>query len=349
MSVLSVEALSVDFRSGDAVVSALRNVSLEVGDGEILGLAGESGCGKSTLAYAIMGLLPSSAAVSGSARFEEQDLLRLDDASLTRLRGRRIGMVFQDPTAALDPCFSIGDQVAESIRVHGEASAAAARARAVALLDEVGIPAPKERYGDPPHRLSGGQRQRVVVAAALANDPALLLADEPTTALDVTVQAQVLALLLQLRERHGTAIILITHDLGVVAETCDRVAVLYAGQLTEVAAVEALFTKPRHPYTRALLDALPGVHRERGSLRVLEGSVPDLASPPPGCRFNPRCPLAMAVCSRKEPPLTCLPGGHQVWCWHVHAEVADANGDAGSPPADMETGRKPDASAESSP
>ena len=267
-----------------------------------------------------MGLLPSSAHVSGSALFEGVDLLNIDDATLNLLRGGRIGMVFQDPTSALDPCFSIGDQVAESIRVHQNIGRSAAKERAIALLDEVGIPAAKERYGDPPHRLSGGQRQRVVVAAALANDPALLLADEPTTALDVTVQAQVLALLRQLRERHGTAIILITHDLGVVAETCDRVAVLYAGQLTEVAPVEDLFASPRHPYTRALLEALPGAHHERGSLRVLDGSVPDLANPPEGCRFSPRCPLAMDVCVH-EPPLTCVGGGHSVWCWHVKGEV----------------------------
>ena len=244
----------------------------------------------------------------------------MDDAALNLLRGDRIGMIFQDPTSALDPCFSIGDQVAESIRVHQNIGRSAAKERAIALLDEVGIPAAKERYGDPPHRLSGGQRQRVVVAAALANDPALLLADEaddrpgrdgtgpgacppPSTA-----------------GAAWTAIILITHDLGVVAETCDRVAVLYAGQLTEVAPVEDLFASPRHPYTRALLEALPGAHHERGSLRVLDESVPDLANPPEGCRFSPRCPLAMDVCVH-EPPLTCVRGDHSVWCWYVKGEV----------------------------
>ena len=319
MNVLEIQNLSVDFRAKDAVVSALSDVSLSVGKGEILGLAGESGCGKSTLALALIGLLPGSADVRGHAQFDGVDLLHVGEAALSRLRGDRIGMIFQDPTSALDPCYSIGDQVAESVRVHQKASAANAKEQAIALLGEVGIPGPRERYRDAPHKLSGGQRQRVVVATALANDPALLLADEPTTALDVTVQAQVLELLGRLRERHGTAIVLITHDLGIVAETCDRVAILYAGQLMEVAPVLQLFAAPRHPYTRALLSALPGAEHERGRLRVLEGSVPDLADPPSGCRFRPRCPFAMDVCA-EWPSATPVADGHVAWCWRVQHE-----------------------------
>ena len=318
-NVLEIRGLSVDFHTKEAVVSALSDVSLDVGRGEILGLAGESGCGKSTLAFAIMGLLPSNAEIRGQATLDGEDLLQVGEEALSRLRGERIAMVFQDPTSALDPTYSIGDQVAESVRVHQKVSAAAAREKAISLLNEVGIPGAAERYRDAPHKLSGGQRQRVVVAAALANDPALLLADEPTTALDVTVQAQVLELLQRLRERHGTAIVLITHDLGVVAETCDRVAVLYAGQLMEVAPVVQLFAAARHPYTRALLSALPGAEHERGRLRALEGAVPDLADPPSGCRFRPRCPYAMDVCA-EWPSATRLAEGHLAWCWHVQQE-----------------------------
>jgi peptide/nickel transport system ATP-binding protein len=230
-------------------------------------------------------------------------------------------MVFQDPMTSLDPAFSIGQQVAETIRAHRDEGARAARRRAVEILGLVGIPDPQVRYDDPPQRLSGGMRQRVVIATALVNDPALIIADEPTSALDVTIQSQILDLLKELRARLRTTIVLITHDLGVVAQVCDRVGVMYAGQLMEVAPVEQLFREPAHPYTRALLAALPEKGQEPGSLRVIEGRVPDLAEPPPGCRFAPRCPHRMAECEL-VPPLAPERPEHEVACWLFEATRA---------------------------
>jgi oligopeptide/dipeptide ABC transporter ATP-binding protein len=331
---LEVEGVRVDFTGGPAPVSALRDVSLAVEEGEIFGLVGESGCGKTTLALAVLGLLPAGARVAGAIRFQGRDLTLLPEEERRRLRGDRVSMVFQDPLASLDPAFSVGEQVAETIRAHRPVSRKAARARAVELLTEVGIPAAAERYGDPPHRFSGGMRQRVVIAAALANEPALLLADEPTTALDVTIQAQVLALLRELRERHRTTIVLITHDLGVVAQLCDRVGVLYAGQLVEVAPVRAVFAAPEHPYTRTLLGALPGAGRMAGTLPVVEGQVPDLAEPPPGCRFAPRCPERRSECGR-VPPLAALHDpAHAVACWLSEATRRAASTGRGDGPGE---------------
>jgi peptide/nickel transport system ATP-binding protein len=261
-----------------------------------------------------MGLLPGSAEVHGAIRFQGRDLAGLDDDDMRALRGDRISMVFQDPMTSLDPCFSIGSQVAETIRAHRAIDRRAARARSIELLTDVGIPEPERRYDDPPHRLSGGMRQRVVIATALANEPALLIADEPSTALDVTIQSQVLDLLRDLRRTHHTTILLITHDLGVVAQLCDRVGVMYAGQLVEVAPVDDIFRAPRHPYTQALLAALPSAGQERGALRVIEGRVPDLVDPPPGCRFAPRCPARMPECDR-VPQLAAESGDHHVACW----------------------------------
>ncbi len=275
---------------------------------------GESGCGKSTLALAIIGLLSGQAHVGGHIIFDGRDLIGLPEREWRLLRGDRLSMIFQDPLTSLDPAYGIGEQVAEAIRAHRPVSRDGARARALSLLKDVGIPAADRRYDEPPHRLSGGMRQRVVVAAALANDPVLLIADEPSTALDVTIQAQILKLLLARRDDHDTAILLITHDLGVVAQVCDRVAVMYAGQLVEIAPVGALFREPRHPYTRALLEAQPTSGQERGSLRVIAGEVPDLSDPPSGCRFAPRCPLAHAAC-RMVPPMTSPGPGHEVACW----------------------------------
>ena len=236
---------------------AVDGVSLEVQAGEIFGLVGESGSGKSTLANAVMGLLPVTAAVSGSIKVQGREVLGLGDAALRDMRGREVAMIFQDASASLDPVWAVGDQIAEVIRAHGIVSRGDAKARAIGLMEEVGIPDAAARYGEVPHRFSGGMRQRIVIAAALANNPQLLIADEPTTALDVTLQAQVLALIDKLRRDHGTTVLLITHDLGVVAQVCDRVGVMYGGKLLEVQAVRDLFTAPKHPYTRALLAANP--------------------------------------------------------------------------------------------
>ena len=313
--VLALTHVSVDFAVEDDRVSAVTDVSLSVARGEIFGLVGESGCGKSTLALAIMGLLPRTARVRGRIAFEGRDLIGLAELELRALRGDRMSMVFQDPLTSLDPTIGVGDQVAETIEEHRDVTRDQARTRALHLLNEVGIPASEHRYADPPHRFSGGMRQRVVVATALANDPALLLADEPTTALDVTIQAQILDLISSLRTRHGTTVVLIAHDLGVIAQTCDRVGVMYAGQLVEVAPISEIFAAPRHPYTQALMAALPTRDQARGSLRVVEGQVPDLSDPPPGCRFAPRCPVRRSECDR-VPPLAIDSNGHAVACWN---------------------------------
>lgn len=255
---LSLTDVSVQFTTDDAVTTAVDSVSLTLDRGELFGIVGESGSGKSTLANAVLGLLPRSATVSGRVAVDGRDLLGLADAQLRSVRGDTASMVFQDASASLDPTWSVGDQIAETVKAHRKIGRRAARDRSIALMTEVGIPDAATRYSDAPHRLSGGMRQRIVIAAALANDPQLLIADEPTTALDVTIQAQVLKLIDRLRQDHGTTVLLITHDLGVIASVCDRVGVMYAGKLLEVATTADLFTRPQHPYTRALLAASPG-------------------------------------------------------------------------------------------
>jgi peptide/nickel transport system ATP-binding protein len=309
VSVLRLDHVSVLY----GPVSAVSDVSLEVDEGEIVALVGESGCGKTTLAMSVMGLLPRSASVAGTIEFLGRDLTALGEDERAALRGDRISMVFQDPASALDPAFSVGEQIAETIRTHRRVGLREAKARAIHLLEEVGIPDAPRRYRDPPHRFSGGMQQRVVIATALANEPALLIADEPTAALDVTIQAQILGLMRELRRRHRTTILLIAHDFGVVAQLCDRAGVLYAGQLVEVAPVAALFAESRHPYTAALLGALPSAEHARGALPAAPGQVPDLVSPPPGCRFQPRCPLRRTECDL-VPPLAPL-GDHLTACW----------------------------------
>jgi peptide/nickel transport system ATP-binding protein len=322
---LALEHVDVGFATEDGRVSAVSDVSLWVSEGEIFGLVGESGCGKTTLAMALMGLLPATAHVAGSVRFQGLELLGLPPAELRKLRGDRISMIFQDPMTSLDPTFPIGEQVAETITAHRDVDDQRARERALELLGDVGISEPERRFGDAPHRLSGGMRQRVVIATALANEPALVLADEPTTALDVTIQAQVLDLLRALRTRLQTTIVLITHDLGVVAQICDRVGVMYAGQLVEVAPVSEIFRSPRHPYTQALLAALPTQQQVPGSLHVIPGRVPNLADPPPGCRFSTRCPYVMDVCTT-VPPLAHETDEHLIACW-----LSEATKQAGRP------------------
>ncbi len=319
--VLTVQDLRVDFDTPEGLLSAVDGVSLSVAPGEIVGLVGESGCGKSTLANAVMGLLPRQATVSGAASLAGQPLIGLAESQLRALRGDRISMIFQDPSTSLDPTFSVGEQVAETIRAHRSVGRADAKAQAIRLMTEVGIPDAASRYADPPHRFSGGMRQRVVIAAALANQPAMLVADEPTTALDVTIQAQILRLIAGLCRDQGTAVLLITHDLGVVAQVCDRVGVMYAGQLVEQAPVGRLFAEPQHPYTQALLAALPTAHAKPGELAVIPGQVPDLAGPLPGCRFLDRCALARAECRTKPEPVAV--GATRVACWDVSARLAD--------------------------
>jgi oligopeptide/dipeptide ABC transporter ATP-binding protein len=309
---LEIDRLSVSF----GAVSALRDVSLAVEQGEILGLAGESGCGKSTLGLAVMGLLPPAARVRGEIRLDGRGLLSLSEQELRRLRGSEMGLIVQDPMTALDPCFSVGSQVRDALTAHGAHSRRELASRSVALLSEVGIPDAAKRERDVPSKFSGGMRQRAVIAMALANDPGLLIADEPTTALDVTIQAQVLALLGDLRRRRGAAIVLISHDLGVLSQVCDRVAILYAGQLVELGTAERVLHAPRHPYTQALVEAVPSPDHAPGSLVTVGGRVPDLADPPPGCRFIDRCPFAFEPCIT-TPPLETVEDDHRVACWHV--------------------------------
>jgi peptide/nickel transport system ATP-binding protein len=353
---LAIEGLEVTFprgpegRGGEERVAVVRGASLCVGRGECVGLVGESGSGKSLLALAVLRLVPPPGQVRGrvllAADEEGQaaaDLLALPEAAMRQVRGARVGIVFQEPMTALNPFYTIGFQIAEAVAAHprrrddgsgylrrglrGRALRRAARAEALRLLERVAMPDARRRLDDYPHQLSGGQRQRVLLAMALAGGPELLLADEPTTALDVTLQAQMLALVDELRRDLGLAVLLITHDLAVAAETCDRVAVLYAGQVVEEAGVEDLFREPAHPYTRALLATLPrlGQPAARGRLPVLPGMPAEPSARPAGCAFHPRCPQAMAICAVEEPPETApLPAptapGRRVRCW-LHAPV----------------------------
>ena len=303
---LEVRRLETYFETRAGTVRAVDDVSFEIQPGETLGLVGESGCGKSMTALSILRLVPRPGRiVSGEILFEGEDLLQLSEPEMRRLRGGRIGMVFQDPMTSLNPVHTVGDQIAESARIHFRSSRKAARQRAVDLLASVGIPRANERAGDYPHQFSGGMRQRVMIAIALACDPALLLADEPTTALDVTIQAQILELIRSLSEQRQMAVLLITHDLGIAAGMCDRVNVMYAGRIVESAPVEPLFDRPQMPYTAALMGSIPALASSFGSdLRTIEGTPPDLIDPPPFCRFAPRCPHAREVCRSGEPELT---------------------------------------------
>ncbi len=319
--VLSVSDLTVSFPSERGRVNAVRALSYQVRAGEVLGIVGESGSGKSVSSLAVMGLLPPQAKVSGSIRFQGRELLGRSDIELSQIRGRRISMIFQDPLSALTPVYTVGDQVAEALQVHGTLSRRPARARAVELLDLVGIPDAAQRAQAFPHEFSGGMRQRVVIAMAIANDPDLIIADEPTTALDVTVQAQVLAVLATAREITGAAIVLITHDLGVVAGFADRVQVMYAGRTVETGTVEDVFYRPGMPYTRGLLASIPRVDAERGALVPIEGQPPSLAELGAGCPFAPRCPLVIDHCRDTEPILAQVSESHGCAC-HRAAEAA---------------------------
>ncbi len=322
-NLLEVRNLSTHFYTPDGVVRAVDEVSFELGYGETLGLVGESGCGKSVTALSISRLVadPPGKIVSGEILFEGVDLLKLSPEAMRKLRGKDIGFIFQDPVTSLNPTLTIGYQIAESIRQHMGLPAKAAKDRVIELLAKVGIPRPKDRYTDYPHQFSGGMRQRVMIAIALSCDPKLLLADEPTTALDVTIQAQILELIQRLSEEFRTSVLLITHDLGIAAGMCQRINVMYAGRIVETGNVDTMFENPRMPYTWGLLDSLPRLDDIRGSrLRTIEGLPPLLINVPDACRFNPRCAYARDVCREKEPVLTVREESHEARCWGTQAD-----------------------------
>lgn len=321
--VLRLTDLSVTFETDAGRLRAVDGVSFEVRAGRTLAIVGESGSGKSVSLLAVMGLLPSSGPqIGGTAEFDGVDLLSLLRRDLGRLRGNKLSMIFQEPMTSLNPSYTVGEQISEVLRRHRGMSRADARVAAIEMLRRVRIPSPELRYDQYPHKLSGGMRQRVMIAIALACQPQLLIADEPTTALDVTIQAQVLELLRSLREDNDTAVILITHDLGVVAQSADDVVVMYAGQVVERASTAALFAMPQHPYTVGLLGAVPRLGGRKGPLVAISGSVPDMTNPPSGCRFAARCPFRIDRCA-EAPPLAEIPGkpGHASRCWRTPLEA----------------------------
>ena len=314
---LRVSNLRTSFFTSDGEVRAVDGVSLDIDDGKTVGLVGESGCGKSVTALSIMQLLPKSTGriVGGEIRFQARDLASLPEQEMRRIRGNEISMIFQEPMTSLNPVMTIGDQIAETVRLHQGASRSEARNRAIELLRLVKIADPQKRVGNYPHQFSGGQRQRVMIAMALACTPKLLIADEPTTALDVTIQAQILELIGELQGRLGMAVLLITHDLGVVAERSDQVAVMYAGKIVESAKPEVIFSRPKHPYTIGLLDSLPGRRSGKKRLAAISGMVPSPLDWPTGCRFRDRCVRADTCCAAQPPPLIEIERHHRVACF----------------------------------
>ena len=321
-AVLEVRGLRTHFFSDEGVSRAVDGVDLELRRGETLGVVGESGCGKSVTALSVLRLVPEPPGriVEGSILFRGRDLVKLPESELRSVRGNEIAMIFQEPMTALNPVFTIGEQIMEAVRLHRGATKAEARARAIEMLTRVRIPAPEQRVDEYPHQLSGGMRQRVMIAMAMSCDPEVLIADEPTTALDVTIQAQVLELMNELQAQAGMSMMLITHDLGVIAETAHRVAVMYAGKVVERAGGERLFARPRHPYTIGLFRSLPGLAGEtRRRLPTIPGIVPSAFRFPSGCRFRTRCPIATELCASSEPPLAALPQdpAHAVACHHL--------------------------------
>ncbi|MBP0616843.1 ABC transporter ATP-binding protein [Jiella mangrovi] len=320
-AVLTLENFSLRFAPGRNLVD---DVSFSVAAGETLCIVGESGCGKSVTSLALMGLLPTPPAdiVSGRATFEGRDLFQLFDSAMSDLRGSRISIIFQEPMTSLNPAFTVGNQLTETVLRHRKVDKAEAGRLALDMLRKVRIPAPEKRMSDYPHQLSGGMRQRVMIAMALVNEPKLLIADEPTTALDVTIQAQILSLIGALQEETGTAVIMITHDLGVVAETADKVAVMYAGSVVESGPAEAIFEDPQHPYTIGLMGAIPSLGRRSAKLATIAGTVPAIEAMPAGCRFAPRCPFAEPRCA-EAPPLVPVGGkdDHRAACWFAPLEA----------------------------
>ena len=320
---LRIEGLRTVFRTPNGHVAAVDGVDLTVARGKTLGIVGESGCGKSVLSLSVMRLVaPPGRVAAGRIQFDGRDLLTLPPAEMRAIRGRRIGMIFQEPMTSLNPVYTAGEQIVEAMRAHDpRASAADLRKRAVAALDRVRIPAPDRRFGEYPHQMSGGMRQRVMIAMALACEPDLLIADEPTTALDVTVQAQILDLLRSLQRESGMAIVLITHDLGVVAEMADDIAVMYAGRVVEHAPTAAIFDDPQHPYTLGLLGSIPRIEATTDRLLAIEGTVPPPFDPPPGCRFNPRCVFVDPSCMEAVPSLRTIGPDHTVACYRAPVEA----------------------------
>jgi oligopeptide/dipeptide ABC transporter ATP-binding protein len=317
---LEVRNLKTYFFTNDGVVKAVDGVDFEVNEGEILGLVGESGCGKSVTSFSILQLIDDPGRiVEGEIVFKGQDLLKLSEAEMVGMRGNLISMIFQQPQSSLNPVFTVGAQIAEVFEIHKDIKKEEAWNEAVKLLKLVGIPDAEKKAKSYPHEMSGGQAQRVMIAMALALKPKLLIADEPTTALDVTIQAQILDLILGLRDKLGTSVILITHDLGLIAESADRVAVMYAGQIIEQAEIETIFDEPMHPYTQGLIASVPILGQVREVLEVIPGSVPNLVNMPPGCRFAPRCRAReeynLEICTHTEPDLGIYKTGHDVRCW----------------------------------
>ncbi|MDJ1138211.1 ABC transporter ATP-binding protein [Streptomyces iconiensis] len=325
MSLLEVRDLHVEFHTRDGVAKAVNGVSYEVDAGETLAVLGESGSGKSVTAQAVMGILdiPPGRIAGGEIIFQGQDLLKLPEEERRKIRGRKMAMIFQDALSSLNPVLSVGYQLGEMFRVHQGMSRKEARAKAVELMERVRIPAARERVNDYPHQFSGGMRQRIMIAMALALEPDLIIADEPTTALDVTVQAQVMELLADLQREFNMGLILITHDLGVVADVADKIAVMYAGRIVETAPVKDLYRAPAHPYTRGLLDSIPRLDQKGHQLSAIKGMPPSLLEIPPGCAFNPRCPMARPVCRTDEPPLYEVDDDRASAC-HFWKEMFDA-------------------------
>ncbi|MBC8146131.1 MAG: ABC transporter ATP-binding protein [bacterium] len=321
---LEVKNLRTYFYTDDGTARSVDGIDFSIDRGETLGLVGESGCGKSVSALSVMRLIPDPPGkiVSGEIFYNGQDLLKIGEDQMRAIRGNEISMIFQEPMTSLNPVFTIGYQIDEAVILHQKVSKEEAKKRSIEMLRLVGIPAPEQRYGDYPHQLSGGMRQRVMIAMALSCTPALLIADEPTTALDVTVQAQILELITRLQDELGMGMIMITHDLGVIAEVCDRVAVMYAAKIVEYSSVDEIFYNPKHPYTIGLLKSIPrlGVHKEK--LATIEGTVPPPTNFPAGCHFCTRCAYADALCWNDEPPLVEVETAHFVACWHIDRVAA---------------------------
>ena len=320
MALLEVDRLRVEFPTRRGTLLALDEISFTIDPGEILGVVGESGAGKSLTGAAIIGLLePPGRVAGGEIRFDGQRIDNLPREQMRSIRGRKIGAIFQDPLTSLNPLYTVGRQLIETIRTHLPVSAAEARQRAIRLLQETGIPAPEHRIDQYPHQFSGGMRQRVVIALALAAEPRLIVADEPTTALDVSIQAQIISLLKRLCKDHGAAVMLVTHDMGVIAETCDRVAVLYAGRVAEIGPVQEVIHHPAHPYTQGLMGSIPAMDEDRERLLQIDGSMPRLNAIPEGCAFNPRCPQVMDRCRRERPELMHA-AATRAACWLVERQ-----------------------------